>query len=52
MWPAPVGAQRRDSFSPRVTEHLSALGLGLNSSPGQPSRNCVSFFAKAEPWSL
>lgn len=41
MWPAPLGAQHRDSFSSRVTEHLSALGLGLNSSPGQPSRKCV-----------
>lgn len=46
MWPTPVGAQHCDSFSSRVTEHLSVLGLGLNSSPGQPSRKCVSFLAR------
>lgn len=33
-------------LSARVSERLSARGLGLNSSPGQPSRKCVSFLTK------
>lgn len=45
-WLAPVGTRCCDSSSSRVTESLSALGLGLNSSPGQPSRKCVSFLAR------
>lgn len=43
---ASVGAQRCDSFSSGVTERLSVLGLGLNSSPGPSSRKCVSFPAR------
>lgn len=42
----PVGALCCDSFSSRVTERLSVRGLGLNSSPGQPSRKCVSFLTR------
>lgn len=38
-----VGALWGDSCSLGVTERLSVRGLGLNSSPGQPSRKCVSF---------
>lgn len=30
----------------RVSECVSARGLGLNSSPGQPSRKCVSFLTE------
>lgn len=35
-----------DSCSSRVSECVSARGLGLNSSPGQPSRKCVSFLTE------
>lgn len=41
-----VGARCCDACLSRVNERLSARGLGLNSSPGQPSRKCVSFLTK------
>lgn len=41
-----VGARCCDACLSRVNERLSVRGLGLNSSPGQPSRKCVSFLTK------